>query len=71
LRQLGTLSTRTIALVGVAPLNRDSGLFRGRRLVWGGRGAIQPGAPPRPPGSPDPARSAPLADSTASGSGRG
>lgn len=29
------------ALVGVAPLNRDSGLFRGSRTVWGGRANIR------------------------------
>lgn len=38
LPELGTLSRKTFAaLVGVAPFNRDSGLFRGRRMVWGGR----------------------------------
>ncbi len=42
LPELGTLSGKTIAaLVGVAPLNRDSGLFRGRRQVWGGRAAVR------------------------------
>lgn len=25
----------------MAPLNRDSGLFRGRRQVWGGRAAVR------------------------------
>lgn len=25
------------ALVGVAPHNRDSGTFRGKRTIWGGR----------------------------------
>jgi hypothetical protein len=44
LHELGTLSTKTIALVSVAPLNRANGLFRGQRLVWGGRGVLQPGA---------------------------
>ena len=29
------------ALVGVAPLNRDSGAFRGRRQVWGGRARVR------------------------------
>ncbi|MBU1207959.1 MAG: IS110 family transposase [Proteobacteria bacterium] len=29
------------ALVGVAPLNRDSGLFRGRRMIWGGRAVVR------------------------------
>ncbi len=29
------------ALVGVAPLNRDSGTLRGRRTVWGGRAQVR------------------------------
>ena len=29
------------ALVGVAPLNRDSGTLRGRRSVWGGRERVR------------------------------
>jgi len=38
LPELGTLDRKRIAaLVGVAPFNRDSGPFRGRRKVWGGR----------------------------------
>ena len=38
LPELGTLSNRKLAaLVGVAPLNRDSGIYRGRRSAWGGR----------------------------------
>lgn len=42
LPELGTLSHKTIAaLVGLAPLNRDSGLYRGRRRVWGGRAAVR------------------------------
>lgn len=42
LPELGTLSRKTIAtLVGVAPLNRDSGMFRGRRQVGGGRAAVR------------------------------
>jgi transposase len=42
LPELGTLDRRQIAaLVGVAPLNRDSGLFRGKRTVWGGRANIR------------------------------
>lgn len=40
--ELGELSRRQIAaLVGVAPFNRDSGLFRGRRSIWGGRAAVR------------------------------
>ena len=40
--ELGSLNRRQIAkLVGLAPLNRDSGTFRGRRSVWGGRAAAR------------------------------
>lgn len=42
LRELGTLSRREIAsLVGVAPLNRDSGRYRGTRTTWGGRAHVR------------------------------
>ncbi|HZA24935.1 MAG TPA: IS110 family transposase [Dehalococcoidia bacterium] len=42
LPELGTLSRHQIAaLVGVAPLNRDSGRFRGQRMVWGGRARVR------------------------------
>ncbi|MFW6193716.1 MAG: IS110 family transposase, partial [Gemmatimonadota bacterium] len=42
LPELGRLNRREIAaLVGVAPLNRDSGRWRGRRFVWGGRAAVR------------------------------
>ena len=42
LPELGTLSPKQIAaLVGVAPFNRDSGTFRGRRRVWGGRARVR------------------------------
>jgi transposase len=38
LPELGTLNRKQIsALVGVAPLNNDSGQMRGRRRIWGGR----------------------------------
>lgn len=38
LPELGTLSSPTItALVGLAPYNRDSGSFKGKRIIWGGR----------------------------------
>ena len=41
LPELGTLTHKQIAaLVGVAPLNRDSGTLRGRRTVWGGRAQV-------------------------------
>jgi transposase len=32
---------RLAALVGVAPLNRDSGTLRGMRTVWGGRSGVR------------------------------
>ena len=42
LPELGTLNRKQIAaLVGVAPLNRDSGTLRGRRTVWGGRAHVR------------------------------
>jgi len=42
LPELGTLNRRQIAaLVGVAPLSRDSGTLRGKRTVWGGRAVIR------------------------------
>jgi len=42
LPELGTLTRQRIAaLVGVAPLNRDSGTLRGRRTVWGGRAHVR------------------------------
>lgn len=40
--ELGTLNRRQIAaLIGLAPLNRDSGTFRGRRCIWGGRAGVR------------------------------
>jgi transposase len=42
LPELGTLDRRQIAaLVGIAPLARDSGAFRGKRRVWGGRAVVR------------------------------
>ena len=42
LPELGTLDRKKIAaLVGVAPFNRDSGTFRGKRTVWGGRAKVR------------------------------
>ena len=42
LPELGTLDRKRIAaLVGVAPLNRDSGTHRGRRMIWGGRASVR------------------------------
>lgn len=42
LPELGTLNRQKIsALVGVCPYNRDSGYFRGRRSIYGGRAQIR------------------------------
>jgi transposase len=42
LPELGTLDRRAIcALVGVCPFNRDSGKFRGKRSIWGGRATVR------------------------------
>jgi len=40
--ELGTLNRHEIAkLIGVAPLNSDSGTMRGQRHIWGGRAAVR------------------------------
>lgn len=40
--ELGRLTRRQIAaLIGLAPFNRDSGTWRGRRTVWGGRAEVR------------------------------
>ena len=40
--ELGTLNRRQVAaLIGVAPFNRDSGKYRGRRTIWGGRASVR------------------------------
>ena len=41
--ELGTLNRQQIAaLIGLAPLNRDSGIFWGRRCAsWGGRASVR------------------------------
>jgi len=40
--ELGCLSRRDIgALVGVAPMNRDSGVLRGKRMIYGGRASVR------------------------------
>ena len=42
LPELGRLNRKEIsALVGVAPFNQDSGRFRGKRKVWGGRRSVR------------------------------
>jgi transposase len=42
LPERGKLDRRRIAaLVGVAPLNRDSGQMRGQRCIWGGRADVR------------------------------
>ena len=43
LPELGNLTRwQVAALAGVAPFNQDSGQFRGRRRVWGGRAQVRP-----------------------------
>lgn len=40
--ELGKLSHKSISyLVGLAPLNRDSGKFRGKLRIWGGRANVR------------------------------
>jgi len=42
LPELGTLGRRkAAALVGLAPMNRDSGALRGKRMIVGGRSAVR------------------------------
>lgn len=42
LPELGTLSRRQIsALAGLAPFNRDSGTWSGKRCIYGGRAAVR------------------------------
>ena len=42
LPELGQLDAKQIsALVGLAPFNRDSGKFRGRRRIHGGRASVR------------------------------
>jgi transposase len=42
LPELGKLNHKEIAaLVGVAPLNRDSGAMKGKRSIWGGRASVR------------------------------
>ena len=42
LPELGTIGAKPLsALIGVAPLNKDSGQFKGKRAVWGGRSNVR------------------------------
>lgn len=42
--ELGQLNRREVAaLMGVAPFNRDSGVMRGRRTIFGGRREVRHG----------------------------
>ena len=42
LPELGTVSNKKIAaLVGLAPLNQDSGKHNGKRVIWGGRASVR------------------------------
>jgi transposase len=44
LPELGRLSRKEIAsLAGLAPIPRDSGRFRGKRTIWGGRARVRQG----------------------------
>ena len=44
LPELGKLSHKKIsALVGVCPYSRDSGTYRGKRMIWGGRAEVRNG----------------------------
>lgn len=44
LSELGVLGPKKIAmLAGLAPLNCDSGKFKGRRRIWGGRASVRSG----------------------------
>lgn len=43
LPELGRLDRKKIsALAGIAPLNNDSGTYKGRRSIWGGRSTVRP-----------------------------
>ena len=45
LPELGRINQREIAsLVGLAPVNRDSGKFRGKRMIYGGRAMLRKAA---------------------------
>jgi transposase len=40
--ELGMLNQKQIAaLIGVAPMNRDSGTLHGKRTMWGGRSQVR------------------------------
>jgi transposase len=40
--ELGTIGHKQLAaLIGIAPLNRDSGSWRGKRSIWGGRAHVR------------------------------
>ena len=42
LPELGNVNDKQLAaLVGVAPLNKDSGNFKGQRGIWGGRAGVR------------------------------
>ncbi len=42
LPELGTLNSKQIAaLAGLAPFNRDSGRYHGKRTTWGGRAMVR------------------------------
>jgi len=42
LPELGSLNSRKISkLLGTAPLARDSGKYKGKRMIWGGRSSVR------------------------------
>jgi transposase len=42
LPELGRINRKEVAkLAGVAPLNCDSGKFKGKRVIWGGRASVR------------------------------
>ena len=42
LPELGRLNRKEVAaLAGIAPINRDSGTYRGKRTIWGGRSGVR------------------------------
>jgi transposase len=42
LPEIGTLGPKQItALAGLAPFNRDSGILKGKRTIWGGRASVR------------------------------
>jgi hypothetical protein len=69
LPELGTLNPRQIAaLAGLAPYTRQSGTWRGRSFIGGGRSILAPSSPPAttPSSRPSATGSSPTANQSAS-----